>query len=239
MTAQPSARAEASKIKPPGIGGSIVSRVSKWSVMASLPYNASSSSFRDGPQDQTSDVHCTSGNPEVPGSRLARPGTTRGDFPSQPPLPPLETFQILETLALVAGSAEVKLLDVLVVAQFAGAAVEHHLALLHDVAVACDRQRGARVLLHQQNGDTEVAVDLLDDRENLLDQQRRQPHRRLVHQDHLRARHQRPADRQHLLLAAGEITRQSGALLQAREIVKDHVDIGADLVVASGEGAEP
>src|SRR6266581_6700484 len=88
----------------------------------------------------------------------------------KPPLPPLKAFQILETLALVAGAAEVKLLDVLVVAQLIGAAVEHHLALLHDVAVACDRQRGARVLLHQQNGDPEVAVDLLDDRENFLDQ---------------------------------------------------------------------
>src|SRR6266849_1208762 len=67
----------------------------------------------------------------------------------QPPLPPLKAFQILKTLALVAGAAEVKLLDVLIVAQLVGAAIEHHLALLHDVAVACDRQRGARVLLHQ------------------------------------------------------------------------------------------
>src|SRR5260221_8974600 len=83
-------------------------------------------------------------------------------FPSQPTLPTFKTFQILETLALVARAAEVKLLDILIVAQLAGAAVEHHLALLHDVAVACDRQRGARVLLHQQNGDAEVAVDLLD-----------------------------------------------------------------------------
>ncbi len=79
----------------------------------------------------------------------------------------------------------------------------------------------------------------LDDPEHFLDQQRRQAHRRLVHQDHLRARHQRAADRQHLLLAAGEIAGEPGALLQAREIVEDHVDVGADLVVAAGEGAEP
>src|SRR3954462_10596588 len=97
------------------------------------------------------------------------PGTSPGmtmwrhfALSSQPSLAPLEALQILETLALVAGAAEVEFLDVLVVAQLVGGAVEHDLALLHDVAVACDRQRRARVLLHQENGDTEVAVDLAD-----------------------------------------------------------------------------
>src|SRR5579871_2755482 len=68
---------------------------------------------------------------------------------SQPSLSPLETFQVLETLALVAGSAEIKLFHVLIVAQFIGGAVEHDLTLLHDIAVAGDGERGARVLLHQ------------------------------------------------------------------------------------------
>src|SRR5712672_4425721 len=80
----------------------------------------------------------------------------------EPPLPSLKTLQILEALALVAGAAEIKLLDIFVVAQLVGAAIEHHLALLHDVAVARNRKSGARVLLHQQDGDAEVAVDLLD-----------------------------------------------------------------------------
>ncbi|MGY3367647.1 hypothetical protein ACVWZL_004772 [Bradyrhizobium sp. GM2.4] len=78
----------------------------------------------------------------------------------------------------------------------------------------------------------------MDDREHLFHQQRRQTHRGFVHQDHLRARHQRAADREHLLLAAGKITSQSGALLQAREIVEDHVEIGANLAVPASEGAE-
>jgi hypothetical protein len=34
------------------------------------------SSFRDGPQDQTSDVQLHIGNLEIPGSRFARPGMT-------------------------------------------------------------------------------------------------------------------------------------------------------------------
>jgi hypothetical protein len=40
---------------------------------------------------------------------------------SQPPLPSLEAFQVLETLARIAGAAEIKLLDVLIVAQLVGA----------------------------------------------------------------------------------------------------------------------
>src|ERR1700676_811771 len=95
------------------------------------------------------------------GRALRAPERRAQIFPSQPPFPPLKALQILETSALVAGAAEIKLLDVLVVTQLVGAAVEHHLALLHDVAVARDRQRSARVLLHQQGGDAEIAVDLL------------------------------------------------------------------------------
>src|SRR5581483_3520382 len=44
---------------------------------------------------------------------------------SQPSLAPLEAFQILEALALVAGAAEIELLDVLIVAQLVRGAVEH------------------------------------------------------------------------------------------------------------------
>jgi len=80
----------------------------------------------------------------------------------------------------------------------------------------------------------EILIDLLDDGEHFLDQQRRQPHRRFVHQDHLGTRHQRAADRQHLLLAAGEVAGEPGALFQAREISEDHIDVVADLVVAAG-----
>ncbi len=105
--------------------------------------------------------------------------------------------------------------------------------------MAGDGESGTRVLFDEQNGDAEIAVDLLDDGEHLLHQQRRQSHGRLVHQDHLRPRHQRTPDRQHLLLAAGEIAGEAGALLQAREIIEHHIDIRGDLVVAPGKGAEP
>src|SRR5712664_4569723 len=78
---------------------------------------------------------------------------TSGNDGSQPPLPSLKTLQVLKALALVAGTAEIELLDVLIVAQLFRAAVEHHLALFHDVAMACHRERGARVLFHEQDRD--------------------------------------------------------------------------------------
>ncbi len=33
-------------------------------------------SFRDGPKDQTTGAQCAPGNLEIPGSRFARPGMT-------------------------------------------------------------------------------------------------------------------------------------------------------------------
>ena len=55
-------------------------------------------------------------------------------------------------------------------------------------------------------------LELQNDPTDLLDETRRQPERRLVEQDHLRARHQRAADHQHLLLAARQI---AGLLIAA------------------------
>jgi hypothetical protein len=51
-------------------------------------------------------------------------------------------------------------------------------------------------------------MDLLDDLEAALDEDRRQPHRGLVHEHQLRPRHQRPPHRDHLLLSAGERARK-------------------------------
>ena len=58
--------------------------------------------------------------------------------------------------------------------------------------------------------------------ENLVDQHRREPHRRLVEQQEPRVAHQRAAHRQHLLLPAREIAgRQRAPLLQRREQIVD------------------
>src|SRR5262245_54110767 len=70
--------------------------------------------------------------------RALRAPERQSTFHSQPPFAPLEALQVLETLALVAGAAEIEFLDVLIVAEFGGRAVEHHLALLHDIPMACN-----------------------------------------------------------------------------------------------------
>ena len=59
------------------------------------------------------------------------------------------------------------------------------------------------VLLDEQDRRA-LLVDLGDDREDLGDEHRREPHRRLVEQQHPRLGHQGAPDRQHLLLAAGQ-----------------------------------
>ena len=66
------------------------------------------------------------------------------------------------------------------------------------------------VLLDDEHGEA-LCADAAHELEDLLDDERREARRGLVHQQHLRLRHQRAADRAHLLLAArqraGELAR--------------------------------
>jgi hypothetical protein len=82
--------------------------------------------------------------------------------------------------------AQVGALEVLVLQQLGGRALEYDLPGRQDVAAVRDGQRHRRVLLHHQDRDA-GGVDGLDDPEVLLDQRGRQPHRRLVHQQQARA----------------------------------------------------
>ena len=61
------------------------------------------------------------------------------------------------------------------------------------------------------------------------DQDRREAQRRLVEEQHPRLGHQRPADGEHLLLAARQrAALLAGALAQPREQVEDALDVGLD-----------
>ena len=109
--------------------------------------------------------------------------------------------------------------------QVGGLPLEHDPAGREHVAAVGDRERDVRVLLDDEHGDA-LVVHLLDDLEALLDEDRSEPHRRLVHQQQLRVRHQRAAHRDHLLLAARERSGQLLApLVDAREELEDALEV--------------
>ena len=66
-----------------------------------------------------------------------------------------------------------------------------------------DAGRHADILLDDQDGHRPLFGELHHHRLDLLDNDRRQPFRRLVHDQEARIAQQRARDRQHLLLAAG------------------------------------
>ena len=84
-----------------------------------------------------------------------------------------------------------------------------------------------------------LAVDRLDDLEDLVDEMRRQSHRGLVHAQQARPRHQRARHRDHLLLASRQRTGDLvEAFADAWEQAEHPLEIGCDLcLVDAGEGA--
>ena len=86
------------------------------------------------------------------------------------------------------------------------------MALGENIGAAGDFEALHHVLLDEQNGDA-VGVDARDQRKQFLDQQRRQPERRLIENEQPRLGHQAAADGEHLLFAAGQ---RPGALRRAR-----------------------
>src|SRR5438876_2374483 len=124
---------------------------------------------------------------------------------------------------------EIELLDVGVLPQRFGGTLENDAAVLHDIAAVGDIERHGGVLLDQEHGQAALFAQPADDPEDLLDEPRRQAERGLVEQNHLGLGHQRPADHQHLLLAARKITRGLvAALPQRRKDVVDAADAFAD-----------
>src|SRR2546428_257155 len=101
-----------------------------------------------------------------------------------------------------AGEPQVELLDVLVLADRPGVAVEDDAPVLHHVAVLSEPERHRGVLLGEQDGDARLTVHAADDLEDLVHQHRRQAHRGLVEEHEPGPGHERAADRHHLLLAA-------------------------------------
>ena len=100
--------------------------------------------------------------------------------------------------------------------QAGDAPVHHHGDVVGDV------ERHAEVLLDQQHRDVAVVGKRLQHADDLLDDDRRQTFRRLVHHQHPRVEQQRTRDREHLLLASGQLRAAIAAALgQPREQLVD------------------
>src|SRR5262249_2516713 len=108
----------------------------------------------------------------------------------QPALAPAVVLEVSVRLACAdLVEPEIELLDIGVLAQTLGWALEDDAAVLHDIAMVGDVERHGRVLLDQKHGQLPLFAQPADDAEDFLDEQRRQAKRGLVEQDHLWFRH--------------------------------------------------
>ena len=100
---------------------------------------------------------------------------------------------------------------------------------LEQVGVVGEIERERGVLLDQQHAHLLVAVERAQDAEQLLARSAARARTKARRAASGAAQHQRAADRQHLLLAARERAGLlAAALLQAREIAVDALDVGGD-----------
>src|SRR3989442_15144651 len=90
---------------------------------------------------------------------VAGPGFARSVKLRQPPLAPPVMLALAERFAATFGDPEVELLDVLVLAERLGLAVEHHAAVLQHIAVARAFERHERVLLGEQERHAFLGVE--------------------------------------------------------------------------------
>ena len=118
----------------------------------------------------------------------------------------------------------------------ASAGVERHpqLAVGEHVRAVGERDRALRALLDEQHRHPPVA-DRGERGEHHVDDARREPERRLVEQEHLRLGDERAADRELLLLAAGE--RAGRRRRELREDREELVDLGEPSRVVPFAGA--
>src|SRR5947209_10633705 len=142
----------------------------------------------------------------VRGGGIGRGAQPPSEYSREPSLAPAVVLHVAIALPLAdAGEPQVELLDVLVLADRPGVAVEDDAPVLHHVAVLSEPERYRGVLLGEQDGDARLTVHAADDLEDLVHQHRRQPHRGLVEQHELGPGHERAADRHHRLLAARDV----------------------------------
>src|SRR5689334_21453005 len=110
----------------------------------------------------------------------------------------------VQSKARITSVAQVRAADRFVLAQARALALDGDAADLEHVRARRGFEREHGVLLDHEHGEPFALVQLADDAEDLRDEERREPERRLVEQQQPGAEHQRPREREHLLLAAAE-----------------------------------
>ncbi|MCY1295639.1 hypothetical protein D9M70_449870 [compost metagenome] len=118
-------------------------------------------------------------------------------------------------------------MDVLARGQLACRPLADHPPAFQHIGMVRVAKRDVDVLLGHQKAHAVATVEFADDLEDFLDDLWRQAHRRLVEQHQARPGHQRPADRHHLLLAAGGVAGQAAtSLLEAGKPGVDTLQLG-------------
>src|SRR5262245_26586200 len=162
---------------------------------------------------------------EMPSSTVSPPKRSESRSMASSAIPSPAAAILLDVAvapALATAAAEIEFLDVGMAAQALGGAVEHDAAVLHHVAVVGDLERDRRALLDDQDGDAELAPDLGEPTQQVLDHDRREAERELVDQQQFRPADEGARERQHLPLAAGEEAADAG--LEPAELGKELVD---------------
>src|SRR5207237_304190 len=134
------------------------------------------------------------------------------------------------------GQAEVARFDVARASELAGRPGEDDRAFVHDVHTLTDARGEREVLLDEEDRETAVAQPhqrVADLRNELW----RKAFRRLVEEKDRRVAHERARDREHLLLAAGELIRERPhAAPQRREELDDTRQVPTARDAARREG---
>ena len=118
--------------------------------------------------------------------------------------------------------------------------MQHDLTVGEHVAAVGDRQGELDVLLDEHDAAAALLRVAAHDGEQPLDDHRGEAEAELVEEQERRASGERPPDREHLLLAAGEEAAAPVAKLgERREVPVGHVRVEPLAAIARGAGAPP
>src|SRR5215216_6651819 len=142
-----------------------------------------------------------------PPKRSVRPAIANSAIPSPAAAIRLD---VAVAPAFAGGLAEIELLDIAVLAQPLGRAVEHDAAVFHDIGIVGDLKRERRALLDEQDGQPKLAPDVDQSAQQVLHHHRREAERQLVHQQQFGPADEGAGNGEHLPLATRQQATDAG-----------------------------